>query len=766
MPAASSKTLMSWDHLPPFCSKPQISFIVVSKFQIKRWFHLTTMITDPTPSSPESGLLKYRAPLGSSHKGNPTPKHEDSGPDNKSSIVLRESSMSFNPPTCAAPNDQMIRNRQFISVPEYEKLYPIVLIAPSSPNTKPIDFITLSDEHLTNSARKRKRDSEYRVVDGKTETKDQRAISDEVVRRLKDLLQSIFDAHDQSQQETSAAPLEGAVQFFTPANCEVHESLTLTPAIHAKLEPMLQKVISLQRYGEFPLEQLSRLQGLCEGALKSADMSDFHLSPGPNPEDSLEWLPGIEAYDRGLRSARTVLRLMTGGWQEKEICSEELLSRVLSLVKKVLDTCLIPIIEARSSGSTSAIFEIASSNKKTVSQLLYDTNKVMKLLAELLGKVDVSEIVVTELEFLATRVLFVDNAHSEKDSALGIQKFEALRCTLMDLIAEIFSRYPEQQMFLVAEILSSLQKLPVNKQQARQYKLPEGKSIQLVSALIMRLIQTSANTGFPESSIPRNLPSYAKRMQVNRGKLEHESTDCESTESEGDESDDTSNSGASSGCSSILQRLSKEANRISRHAGVYAQYVVGFYVKRATNVSKTGDQPHRNLLDLFVEDLIAVLGLPDWPAAELLLRALLLQMCEIAENKKYNASEKSMALELLGLMGSAISELGASVRHSARTIENQESVYSGYLRQILDDHMEGKLENSELLDWNGPYRATLEYLRQNDSGNKHAASAQGYILTQWAKAVSSSNMEASETSKNLAYQLRKSLSRRGEKTLE
>jgi cohesin loading factor subunit SCC2 len=33
----------------------------------------------------------------------------------------------------------------------------------------------------------------------------------------------------------------------------------------------------------------------------------------------------------------------------------------------------------------------------------------------------------------------------------------------------------------------------VTKQSARQFKLPEGGSIQLVSALIMRLIQTSAN---------------------------------------------------------------------------------------------------------------------------------------------------------------------------------------------------------------------------------------------------------------------------------
>lgn len=660
----------------------------------------------------------------------------------------------------------MFGQSQTVSVPEHEKSYPIVLIAPPTADTKPIDYITLSDENITDSSRKRKRNSDFRIFDGKTETKDQRAISDEAVRRLRDLLQDIFEAHDQSQQGTSDVSPAGTTQFFMPAYREEHEFLTLTPAIHVKLEPMLQKVISLRRYAEFPLEQLSRLQRLCEGALLSVDSSDFHSSSGFNLEDNIKWLQGIEAFDLGLRSARTILRLMTGGYQEKEICSEELLTKVLSLVKRVIDTCLTPIVEARSSGSTSAIFEIASSNKKTVSQLLYDANKVMGLLAELLGKVDVAETVITELEFLATRILFVDNAHSEKDSVLGIQKFEVLRRTAMDLIAEIFSRYPEQQMFLITEILTSLQKLPVNKQQARQYKLPEGKNIQLVSALIMRLIQTSANAALTKPETSRKLPSGSEEKNVTSTEHLDETTDSESTETEGDDSDDASEPGACSRHSFTVQRLGKEANRLMGHAGIYARYVVGFYVKRATNVSKTGDQPHRNLLDLFAEDLIAVLGLPDWPAAELLLRALLLQMCEIAENKKYNVSEKSMALELLGLMGSAISELGASVRHSAKTLENQDSLFSGCLRQILDDHMEGKLESSELLGWEGPYRAALEYLRQNSLGDKHAASAQGYILTQWAKVISSVDLVANEVNKDLASQLRTLLSGRSEKVLE
>jgi hypothetical protein len=114
----------------------------------------------------------------------------------------------------SAPTDQVIVNGQTLSIPEHAKPYPIVLITPSAADTKPIDYITLSDEHPhTDSSRERKRNPDYRVV----ETKDQRAISDEAVRRLQELLQNIFEAQDQSQEDTSSISLAGAVQYFM--NC-------------------------------------------------------------------------------------------------------------------------------------------------------------------------------------------------------------------------------------------------------------------------------------------------------------------------------------------------------------------------------------------------------------------------------------------------------------------------------------------------------------------------------------------------------------------
>ena len=226
-----------------------------------------------------------------------------------------------------------------------------------------------------------------------------------------------------------------------------------------------------------------------------------------------------------------------------------------------------------------------------------------------------------------------------------------------------------------------------------------------------------------------------------------------------DSSGEAADDNPKSNCDRALRELSREASSLSDGAGKSAQYVIRFFVSRAMTAPKTGDQPYRHLLDIFSEDLVAVLGLPEWPAAELLLRALLVHMLEIAEKPKFNAPAKNMALELLGLMGSATSDLVASTRLAARSLESDEAEFSGYLRQLLDEYMDGAMDNNELLGWQGPYRAVAEYLQPNISDEAQSRSAQAFYLTQWAKGVVVGDLKPCSTTEQLCRRLRRSLTK-------
>lgn len=619
-----------------------------------------------------------------------------------------------------------------------------VIVPPLPAEARPSEYITITD----NSSAAHSRVS--------AQAKDQRALAEEASRLLQELIKDIFEAEDESLGDLSNDRPSRAAPYFVSISNDHSECRALSQAIQVKLDSLLQKSIHHGRLCDVPLEHISRLQSLCENAVISAEVEQLAIEPSWSEEDFSRWSHQLESVDLGLRSARTVLRIMTGGREEKAIYSEELLQRILRLAANALQSCLIPVVEARSSESNSELFQSAQPHRKEISQLLYNVGKLMNLLSELLSKVDMAESIVNAVEFFATNLVFVENSHNEKDSVLGIQKFEVLRRTAMDMITVIFSRYPQQRSSIFDDILTSLQKLPTTRQHARQFKLAAGVNIQLVSALIMRLVQTSAKKtilGSSKRPITRHTTTGA----------EHESDDGQgindndtaSDESSGEDSDDS----PKAHCDRTLRRLSREATLLIDSAGKSAQYVTRFFVSRAMTAPKTGDQPHRHLLDIFSEDLIAVLAQPEWPAAELLLRALLVHMVEIAEKPKFNAPAKNMALELLGLMGSAISNLVASTRQAARSLESDESELSGYLRQMLDEYMDGALDDNELLGWEGPYRAVVEYLQAHSVDETQSRSAQGYYLAQWAKAMAGGRLEAGLQTEKLAVHLRRSLSR-------
>ena len=637
----------------------------------------------------------------------------------------------------------------------------MVVIPPSTVESRKSDFVTYEEPVTTDKPevpRKRKHDVNAPNSETLSQTKNQRAASDEILRQLEAVIQEIFEADDQLQLDSAGTKSTTHVPYFVLAHREGQDIKTLASAVHVRLESDLHKVITTGRLVEIPADHLQRLQSLSEGALASAKSLDLFIDFEWNADDYATWVSRLDAVDLALRSARTILRIMTGGREEKQIYSEELLQSLIDVIKKTLDDCIVPVVEARSSTPSPAFFEAASLHKKTISQLLFDVSKVIALLGKLLSKVEIAETIITGIEFFAFPLLFAENAHGEKDSVLGIQRFESLRHSAMDIIATIFSRYPGQRLFLFDEILSSLQKLPVTRQHARHFKLADGPSIQLVSALIMRLVQTSAmrSNGVIESSPVRSLTASGLRHGSDSESSQEENLKAANDVEQNVESD-TSEDDAQSSQKSVMQRLKESANLQMDNAFKSGQYVVTYLVQRAVTASKTGDQPHRQLLEMFLEDFITVLGLPEWPSAELLLSYLYASCRRIAGEQKSLAPAKNMALEFLGQMGSAISELVSATRHSARGLEGQESQYSGYLRQMLDDYMDGSLDTGEVIIWGGPYHAVAEYLQNKRSDDPQAVSAQALYLARWAMDVSSGASKTDPGSEDLASKLRKML---------
>ncbi|CAG8055357.1 unnamed protein product [Penicillium olsonii] len=554
--------------------------------------------------------------------------------------------------------------------------------------------------------------------------KDQKAEADEALQKLQDLLHEIFEAEDQIDPDSSNPSNDTPNPTFVNAqSLEVH-GLVLSADAHIRLQKALRKVAGFDRLQDIPSDYLTRIQKLCEKPIIAAQSLGLALgdSSSSSELELQEWLGKIDDVTIALVAISTLLQTMSGRQTERELCPEDLIEAIPTVLNQVFDHCIIPAVESRPGGKDGQHFQFFSAQKRIIGNLVHQSKKALSLLADFLARIDVSEGTITATEFFAAKLIFVENAHHEKDSVLGQQKYEPARRGAMDVLAKIFSKYPDQRPFILDEILVSLEKLPTTRQNARQFKVADGKSIQLLTALVLQLVQTTA-LETPSQSKPN--PRVKAQTDddddelMGDGKLENDGSDNETEES--------------------LERLASKANRLYDNAMRSAQYIVNFVVQRAMNSTKTGDQPYRNILDLFTQDLINVLGLADWPAAELLLRILALRMIQITDQDKSAAIAKSMALELLGWMGSAISDLIATAQHMLPALEdNSDSELTDYLKQQFEDFTSGALHQQDLIAPNGPHRIALEHLVQDKKkgDNWQLTSARGYYLAQWAKSAS------------------------------
>ncbi|KAI1462070.1 ARM repeat-containing protein [Annulohypoxylon moriforme] len=591
------------------------------------------------------------------------------------------------------------------------------------------EFAVVPDvpEVPTHLSAKRKRTAHDDFEDSFGGELNQRELANAAFGDLRRCFQEIFSAEDYLSNERGTAS-----HLITLTH---EQEPTMTIAAHDKAHKQINRAISLGCFRQAPLDDLLRIQSLSEGSLKHADALDFKLDEAWGETEIGFWAQQLHDIEMGLKAARTSFRIMCGGREERQLYSEDLIQQGLNLFRNVISDIIIPTAELRSTGPTSNLFRLLTIHKKAISTLFTTCQKVFSLMSDLIVSIDLSETVVHTLEFVASRLIFVENAHAERDSVVGVQKFDALRLVAMNVLSQIFLMNPTQREGIFNEILTSLEKLPIGKQSARQFKLSEGKSIQPVSALIMRLIQASAGKvdDRKEKLRGRMMQSLAENDGNGGPTLTSDGINGKAETPYTIRTEET----AAVQHSTAIQELQALAKTLADGAYRNATYVVNFIVKRALKSTKSGDTPYRNLLDLFIEDFTTCLDSPDWPAAELLLRLTMYMMFQQVDGDKNAAPARNMALELLGVMAAAISRLRSYVRKTASNFDGSDSDELGrWLADLTLYVLEGNMSTEKTKSWLGPYRVVLEHLQDRLGDDPYLKGAISYLITDWGTQVS------------------------------
>ena len=482
----------------------------------------------------------------------------------------------------------------------------------------------------------------------------------------------------------------------TTSEFQVNDSdrIGLLYPVLSNIKQQLGKVLAFNGLSQVPLlKDILRLRKLCDEHLNAARIIEFRLEDNPGREHQALIL------DCGLLSGYICLLIRSGGGQEIQLCSGNVFQIVSDALKNVLETYIIPTLISNNQMQSFATTE-------PFAALISACEQILELLASLLGDIKFFETVLATLESTALLLLFTENG-TEKTA------LKRLRTVALDLIVEVFYCYPTQRPSILNEILISLKKMPTS-QNSRDFKLLKGGSIQVVSALIMRIIQ-SASSGYDESHFDERNPSLqADRLEGSRTEVGKKSTKKVKP--------------------MTIQALSDLVSPMIDNAANIAMQIIGFVIGRALSPTKTRDKSFRNLLYIFVEDFAKSFDCPEWPAAELLLRLILFKMIRLLEAEKTTSTVKLMAVDVLGLMGAAMSSLIFNIRHTTQS-EDFKTNLSWWPRTAVEKSLQLRPRLEDITPFGGPFHASVEFLILQSALEPQMHGAVKYLTAKWARST-------------------------------
>ncbi|OAG08521.1 uncharacterized protein CC84DRAFT_1162462 [Paraphaeosphaeria sporulosa] len=448
------------------------------------------------------------------------------------------------------------------------------------------------------------------------------------------------------------------------------------------------------------------------------------------------WTRDLATVESALKAAKLALTVMLEGPSDRRTTSEDLLTAIVRAMKRVLESCIFNVLAASRKDADTSLFAYATDHRPEISTVLRLCTSLEDLLAQTIRKVTLPDSALYDVEFLALALLVHPNSDSEKDSVLGIQQFERLRRAAMDVVTTIFAFRPDHQKQILDEILNSLEKLPDKGSNTRQFKSVQVEPIMTVSAIFMQFVQVAATH------------TQDQRTKVTSDPGEDDSSAEDESDSDSDENRRHARKKKSS---KINASAEATTDRLMNNAKLVAQTIATTITERAKNVTKSGDKPFRNLLDMFVDDFCKVLGSPEWPAADLLLVPLFHLMCKY----RNDSSNRNMALSILGTMGGGILDFKKRTRQLRRDIDVSQSDLSAKLYRLTEEILEDDaptIKRSDVIALKDPYRMVLEslpdYLKVTDDlEDLHLLSVRGCYVSCWLDFISqviSQDKEAAE----------------------
>lgn len=501
-------------------------------------------------------------------------------------------------------------------------------------------------------------------------------VQDMVEKSMVSLLDQIFEADDAAETyDYDYDALPDKQLWQRPIKRAL---LPLNTKTLLQLQDTLRRAVGREFFVKIDLDDLLRLERICARSLSHMNAIDLSTPLAEKSDRDMANL--MEAATNSLRAADVVLRIVNSPRQENQLFSENVLSSVAEDLSTITEHLLLPVVGKTVAECGSQLASWRQNLESTVAT----TMRVLDLFCKSIYLRPLDESTITKILFMAVKILFMESASSSKGSnhMLSHIAVESFRSSAMEVLAVTFASFPDQQAFILDEILTSMQKLPSAKSHARQFRVG-NVSIQTVSALLMRLIGSCGGYKFsfdPNTKLTRDSPA--------------------------------------------IKQFEEACEQATANARSSATNAVHYLIDKASKSTKSSESPYRALLDLFVEDFINVYGQLDWIAGELILHTFV-RVC----SDFLSASEKQQPpVVVLTLCMDILGTIGCHVLSFRKKCLEQ----AGITRE------EG-VEDLQHLSMSAHY--VLRTLNDVQTSNPFQETVRKYFVSQWGNILSGYNHE-------------------------
>merc|ERR1719195_1331400 len=282
-----------------------------------------------------------------------------------------------------------------------------------------------------------------------------------------------------------------------------------------------------------------------------------------------------------------------------------------------------------------------------------------------------------------------------------VENIPEIQLSALKLTTGVFSKYDKHRKLVLDDILASIARLPQTKRSLRTFRLNREENIQMLTALVMQLIQCVVT--LPES------------MGKPKGEKKKKKQDADGHDEEEE----------------VIVDRDVHVNNLYESAMATAVQFLTVFLKKCG--SRSEDVDYRPLFENFLQDLLTTVNTPEWPAAELLLSLLGKMLVGKFSNKQTEVALRISSLEYLG-------EVAARLRKDAVQSKLKLDTIDSIIQTVKDaEEEDGEMEDDDFEKLDPEEKRTrflqrvlLDYLAvTGGEDDTAAAGARHFYIAQW-----------------------------------